>query len=426
MFVTHLQCLRCGLTTAFDPLATLCPRCGPGDEGTDPGIFDVVYDYQAARNVFASHLVTPGQQTLFRFLPLLPVPHAPGGLLPAGGTPLMAAPRLAARVGARELYLKDETCNPTRCLKDRATAIAVCMAQQAGRNALYCASAGNAAISLAGFCAHQGFTCHVFVPHGVSATRLAWLELYGAHVSISEGSYDEAFEQAEQAGKAAGMHSRNCAFNPYLVEGKKTVAFEIAEQLNWQVPDLVVAPVGDGCTLGAVGKGFGELIKLGMTDRLPRLLGVQAEAVQPVVLRYAGHSSQHCEYQATLATSIAVHRPRNYLRLRAALAACAGIMRAVSDEEMLMAQRFLAQEAGIVAEVTSAASLAGLVRLAAEHDLSEQRVVLIITGGRAELLRHESDHLDGVLASDRIVELKTIGTREEFEPRSRAESPSAL
>ena len=388
MFVTHLHCLRCGLATSFDPLATLCPRCGPGDEGTDPGIFDVLYDYQAARNVFASHLVrdTQGQQTLFRFLPILPVPREPVGLLPAGGTPLVAAPRLAARVGVRALYLKDETRNPTRCLKDRATAIAVCMAQQAGRNALYCASAGNAAISLAGFCAHQGLTCHVFVPHGVSATRLAWLELYGAQVSISEGPYDEAFEQAEQAGKASGMYSRNCAFNPYLVEGKKTVAFEIAEQLGWQVPDLVVAPVGDGCTLGAAGKGFGELIKLGMTDRLPRLLGVQAEAVQPVVQRYAGQtdSSRQRGHQTTLAASIAVRRPRNYLRLRAALAACGGMMRAVPDEEMLMAQRSLAQEAGIVAEVTSAASLAGLMHLAAEHDLSEQRVVLIITGGRLD------------------------------------------
>jgi threonine synthase len=170
------------------------------------------------------------------------------------------------------------------------------------------------------------------------------------------------------------------------VEGKKTVAFEIAEQLGWHIPDLVVAPVGDDCTLGAIGKGFGELIKLGMTDRLPHLLGVQAEAVQPVVQRYSGQadSSRQGEPQATLAASIAVRRPRNYLRLHAALAACGGMMRAVSDEEMLMAQRSLAQEAGIVAEVTSAASLAGLMRLAAEHDLSEQRVVLIITGGRLD------------------------------------------
>lgn len=376
------------MTRDIDPLATLCPHCGPGDEVTDPGIFDVVYDYAAAREVFASHLTqnTQGQQTIFRFLPVLPVSQASETLLPTGCTPLVAAPRLAARLGVGTLYLKDETRNPTRCLKDRATAIAVCMAQQNGQSALYCASAGNAAISLAGFCAHQGLACHVFVPREVSATRLAWLEMYGAHVSIAEGSYDVAFEQAERVGQAHGWYSRNCAFNPYLVEGKKTVSFEIAEQLGWRVPDIVVAPVGDGCTLGAVGKGFSELIELGMTDHLPQLLGVQAEAIQPVVQRYAGQTDkqERTFAQATVAASIAVRRPRNYLRLQAALDASSGTMLAVSDEEMLVAQRLLAQEAGVVAEVTSAASLAGLMRLTASHDLSEQSVVLIITGGRLD------------------------------------------
>jgi threonine synthase len=374
--------------SAVDPLATLCPRCGPGDEVTDPGIFDVVYDYTAAREVFASYLAqnTQGLQTIFRFLPVLPVSQAPETLLPAGDTPLVAAPRLAARLGVRTLYLKDETRNPTRCLKDRATAIAVCMAQQTGQSALYCASAGNAAISLAGFCAHQGLACHVFVPREVSATRLAWLELYRAQVSIAEGSYDEAFEQAERAGTTHGWYSRNCAFNPYLVEGKKTVAFEIAEQLGWHVPDIVVAPVGDGCTLGAVGKGFRELIELGMTDHHPQLLGVQAEAIQPVVQRYAGQADTPGQElaQTTVAASIAVHRPRNYLRLRAALDASGGIMLAVSDEEMLVAQCLLAQEAGVVAEVTSAASLAGLIRLSASQDLSGRSIVLLITGGRLD------------------------------------------
>jgi threonine synthase len=388
MFATHLRCLRCGLINGINPLATLCPRCGPGDEDTNPGIFDVVYDYAAAKEVFASHVAqnTQGQQTIFRFLPILPVSQAPETSLPSGGTPLVAAPRLAARLGVGALYLKDETRNPTRCLKDRATAIAVCMAQQNGQNALYCASAGNAAISLAGFCAHQELDCHVFVPREVSTTRLAWLKMYGAHVSISEGSYDVAFEQAELAGKTHGWYSRNCAFNPYLVEGKKTVAFEIAEQLAWRVPDIVVAPVGDGCTLGAVGKGFRELVELEMTDHLPQLLGVQAEAIQPVVQRYTRQADkqEYTSTQATIAASIAVRRPRNYLRLRAALNASGGTMLAVPDEEMLVAQRLLAHEAGVVAEVTSAASLAGLIRLSTNHDLSKQSVVLIVTGGRLD------------------------------------------
>ncbi len=254
MFATHLRCLRCGTKLAFDPLAYLCPRCGQGDESGDPGILDVQYDYPAAANEI-SRRQHRQRQDIFRYLPLLPV-ERPGDALPAGGTPLVSAPRLAARVGLAALYLKDETRNPTRCLKDRATAVAVTLAQQLQRRELYCASAGNAAISLAGFCAHMGLGCHVFVPREVSATRLSWLSRYGADITISSGNYDRAYQEAEEAGARQGWYSRNCAFNPYLVEGKKTVALEIGEQLEWQIPDLVIAPVGDGCTLGAIGKAF--------------------------------------------------------------------------------------------------------------------------------------------------------------------------
>jgi threonine synthase len=384
VFATSLRCLRCGHTASVEPSAYLCSHCGPGVTTSDPGIFDVQYDYAAAASAFLSAF-SSRRRDIFRFLPLLPLEEA-GNVLPVGDTPLVAAPRLAARLGLKALYLKDETRNPTRCLKDRATAIALTIAQAYGYQDLYCASAGNAAISLAGFCAHQGLTCHAFVPRIASPTRLDWLYRYGAQVHVSQGDYDQAYQEAEEAGSQAGWYSRNCAFNPYLVEGKKTVAFEIAEQLDWQTPDLVVAPVGDGCTLGAAGKGFRELRLLGQIERLPRLLGVQAEALQPVVRRYHRQmpTGAHTEEGETLAASIAVRRPRNYLRLRAELEASHGSMLAVPDSEMLEAQRLLSQEAGIVAEVTSAATLAGLLRLAASQDLNGQRAVLIITGGRLD------------------------------------------
>jgi threonine synthase len=375
--------LRCGQSAALEPSAYLCPHCGAGNGATDPGILDVQYDYAEAALAFVSSLSTQ-RHDVFRFLPLLPVSQ-PGDVLPAGGTPLVSAPRLAARLGLRALYLKDETRNPTHCLKDRATAIAVTIAQANGYRDLYCASAGNAAISLAGFCAHQGLTCHAFVPRIASATRLDWLRRYGARIHVSKGNYDQAFREAEEAAKQEGWYSRNCAFNPYLVEGKKTVAFEIAEQLDWQIPDMVIAPVGDGCTLGATGKGFRELRTIGQTERLPRLIGVQAEAIQPVVRRYQGRGQQIDEESGeTLAASIAVQRPRNYLRLRAELRTSHGTMLAVPDSEMLEAQSILSQEAGIIPELTSAATLAGLLRLTAMEDLSGQSAVLIITGGRLD------------------------------------------
>ena len=277
-YASGLRCYRCGVTFALDPNALTCPHCGPGGGDVDPGILDVQYDYPSAQaRLLADGRVVSDRVDVFRWLPLLPV-EAPGPVLPSGGTPLVPAPRLAARLGLAALYLKDETRNPTRCLKDRATALGVTMALDAGRRELYCASAGNAGISLAGFCANLGLACHVFVPREVSETRLGWLRRYGADIHVSEGNYDQAFDEAEAEGMANGWFSRNCAFNPYLVEGKKTAALEIGEALGWQAPDIVVAPVGDGCTLGAIGKGFRELQLLGLSDALPRLLGVQVGA----------------------------------------------------------------------------------------------------------------------------------------------------
>lgn len=382
MLVTELCCLRCGAAYPMDASAYTCPACASA-EGDDPGILEVRYDYVAAGRALAGRIRDAERcRDLFRFLPLLPV-DASDAILPAGATPLVPAPRLAARLGLAALYLKDETRNPTRCLKDRATAIAVTMARALGRGDLYCASAGNAAISLAGFCAHQGLSCHVFVPREASDTRLAWLRRYGADVHVSAGDYDRAFAEAEAAGAAHGWYSRNCAFNPFLVEGKKTAALEIGEQLDWAAPDLVVAPAGDGCTLGALGKGFRELATIGLTGRLPRLVGVQAEAIQPLVRRWRGEPAGE-PGGAIRAASIAVRRPRNALRLFREVERSGGAMVAVSDHETAEAQASLAAEAGMVAEFTSATTLAGLRRLAEAESLAGQTAVLIVTGGRLD------------------------------------------
>ncbi|MBZ5603831.1 MAG: pyridoxal-phosphate dependent enzyme [Acidobacteriia bacterium] len=350
----------------MDPRAYLCPRCGGDHE--DPGIFDVHYDYAAARGQLAR------RADVFRYLPLLPV-RGVGAVLNAGGTAMVEAPRLAKRLGLRALYLKDETRNPTRCLKDRATAIATTLALELGVRDVYCASAGNAAISLAGFAAHAGLRCHVFVPSYASPVRLDWLRRFGAEVHVSKGDYDQAFAEAEEQGKAHGWYSRNCAFNPFLVEGKKTCGLEIAEQVP---ADFVVAPVGDGCTLGGIGKGLREAREIGLTDRVPKLIGVQAAGVQPMVARFRGVQAEAGD---TKAASIAVRRPRNALRLMRELRECGGEMIAVSDVQIGEAQRVLAEDAGIVAEFTSAATLAAVESM---ESLRGKTVVLVITGGRPD------------------------------------------
>lgn len=375
--VTGLRCIRCGTRAPFDTAAYLCASCGEGPPEGDPGILDVEYDYALARRAIDQ---TAERTTgVFRYLPLLPL-AAPAGVLPAGNTALIAVPRLARRLGLGALYLKDETRNPTRCLKDRSTAVGLALALERGASAVYCASAGNAAISLAGFAAHAGLDCHVFVPNRVSEVRLDWLRRFGAHVHVSEGNYDQAFAESETAGRAGGWYSRNCAYNPFLVEGKKTVALEIGEQLGYDVPDAVVAPVGDGCTLAAIGKGFRELREIGRTSRLPALLGVQAEGVQPLVRRF--RSEPAVADGETRAASISVRHPRNARRLLREIETAGGELLAVSDEETAAAQRALAEAAGLVAEFTSATALAALQRRAGE--LRGKRVVLVVTGGRAD------------------------------------------
>jgi threonine synthase len=377
---TGLKCLRCGRTSRFERHARSCAEC-PAD-GDDPAIQDVQYDYDEAAARIAAGTRKRG---VFRYAPLLPVAEPSRSILRAGNTALVSAPRIASRLGIRELLLKDETSNPTRCLKDRATAIAVAMALEDGSGVLYCASAGNAAISLAGFCAHAGLQCKVFVPNGVSAERLAWLHRFGAEVRISTGNYDQAYLEAEQAGSAAGWHSRNCALNPFIVEGKKTAAHEIFEDLG-EAPDMVVAPVGDGCTIGALGKGFRERVLMRESSRVPMLVGVQSDRIRPLVDRFNDGVSAAIQQtgKPPLAASIAVAKPRNGIRAISEVRSSGGRMLAVSDDEIIEAQKILATEAGMVAEHTSAATLAALIRISADTPLRDLRVVLVITGGRVD------------------------------------------
>jgi threonine synthase len=340
---------------------------------------EVSYDYPSAGKALRESIETDVGKGVFRYQALLPVADDGHGLL-AGNTPLQLAPRLTDRLGVGQILLKDDTRNPTRCLKDRASAVCLAMAQVAGSTDVYCASAGNAAISLAGFSAQRGIPCHVFVPSNASRERLRWLEYFGADVVVSAGDYDRAFEEAESEGRRQGWYSRNCAFNPFLVEGKKTVAFEIAEQLGWEAPDAVIAPVGDGCTLAAIGKGFRELHELNFIDSVPRLIGVQAEAMQPMVRRFQDRIG--ADSGETAAASINVRRPRNALRLLQEMQYAGGEMVAVPDKAIAIAHDTLAKEAGVVVEFTSASVLAGLELLA--HAFRDATVVMVLTGGRVD------------------------------------------
>jgi threonine synthase len=251
------RCVACGNAQPAEPPPLLCPGCG--------GNLDAEYDYdRIAAQLTPGRLASDPERSLWRYRALLPVAGAPANRsLQVGGTPLVALPGLAGKFDLSALYIKDETRQPSGSLKDRATEVALQHASEHGQSTLVAASTGNAAASLATLAAHHGRRAVILVPAGASAGKLVPILQCGGVLCPVDGTYDEAFDLAEAVAGELGWYSRNSGSNPVLSEGKKTVALEIAEQLHWQVPDKVFVPVGDGCIIGGVYKGFYDLLQLG-------------------------------------------------------------------------------------------------------------------------------------------------------------------
>ncbi|MDI6893357.1 MAG: threonine synthase [Bacillota bacterium] len=376
--VVGLQCTLCGGMEEATPETYTCLRCG------EQGILDVLFDYDYVRSRLTRETLAADRDlSMWRYLPLLPCePSTPRPALRVGWTPLYRADRYARAVGLREVYVKDDGLNPTCSLKDRASALGVVKAMEAGASAVACSSTGNAGSSLAGNAASAGIPSYIFVPERAPKGKLAQLLLFGATVVSVRGNYEDAFRLSMEAIRRWGWYNRNAALNPYLVEGKKTVSLEIAEQMGWRVPDWVVVSVGDGCTIAGVGKGFGDLAACGLIDRVPRLLGAQAEGCAPIYRAYrAGREEIVPEPEETMADSIAVGVPRNPVKALRAVKKSGGEMITVSDGEILEAMRLLGSTGGLFAEPAAAAGFAGLARAVREGIVGRNEVVVgIITG----------------------------------------------
>ncbi|MHB0885989.1 MAG: threonine synthase [Bacillota bacterium] len=374
----QLTCTICGRPYEAAPDAQTCPHCGV------EGILDVVYDYdRVRRELTRESLAANPERSMWRYLPLLPVAReTPRPNLRLGWTPLYRADRYAKAIGLRHVYVKDDGQNPTASLKDRASAVGVVKAIEAGATTIACSSTGNAGSSLAGNATAAGLKSVIFVPERAPKGKLAQLLLFGATVVMVKGNYEDAFRLSAEAIAKWGWYNRNAALNPYLVEGKKTVALEIAEQLGWQAPDWVAISVGDGCTVAGVGKGFIELHRLGLLDRVPRVLAVQAEGCAPLYRAFkAGVESFVPEPEETLADSIAVGVPRNPIKALRAVRGAAGEMVTVTDEEILAAMRTLGTTTGVLAEPAAAASFAGLAKAAATGLIRPEEVAVgVVTG----------------------------------------------
>ena len=374
-YVTGLRCVVCGATHSTEVMYT-CPACG------NDGILDVLYNYDAIREYLNTSVLASRPFDIWRYRELLPIsteskrPH-----LQLGWSPIYDSSELARHLGIARLFIKDEGRNPTASFKDRASAIGVIKAMEFGFTTIACASTGNAASSLAGMAAACGLRSIIFVPERAPEPKVTQLLIFGATVLKVKGTYENAYDLCMQACEKFGWYNRNCAINPYLVEGKKTAGLEIAEQLQDEIPDWVVFSVGDGCTIAGAWKGLSEMRRLGIITRLPRMLGVQPKGAAPIATAWRSGKDLVPISAQSLADSICVGTPRNWHKALHAIQESNGAMITVSDDEILAAMRLLARKAAVFGEPAGVASLAGLQNAVREGIIgANQSALIAITG----------------------------------------------
>lgn len=377
MSVYHLECLVCGRSFEPGEVDYVCPDHG------DDGVLDVIYDYESMKAVADRNAIT--SSSMWDYMALLPVPaDVRPPPLRVGGTPLYEAAALAQGAGLETVWVKDEGVEPTGSLKDRASAMALVKADELGAAVVTTASTGNAAAALAGLAASVGRDNVIFVPAAAPEAKVAQLLAYGATVLLVEGSYNDAIELCLRAGDRFGWYNRTTGYNPYMSEGKKTVAYEVAHQLGWQAPDTIFVSVGDGCILGSLWKGFHDLNELGWVDRMPRIIGVQSEGSDYLAQAWANEEDVLTKPPIepdTVADSISSALPRDRIKAMRAVTESDGAFVTVSDEAILAAIPTLASATGVFAEPAAAAVWAGVER-AVETGLvtSGESVVALSTG----------------------------------------------
>lgn len=374
-FVSGFRCVECSAMHSIADVEYICPTCG--------GNLDVLYDYERIAGALSQRTLSDNRDlTMWRYRALLPIRETSTvPSLAVGFTPIYDCRRLKAELGIRGVLVKDEGRNPTGSLKDRPSALAVVKAQESRAKVITTASSGNAGVALAGICANTGARALIFVPATCPPAKIAQLQIYGATVVLVEGTYDEAYELCVKAAQQHGWYQRSTGYNPFMTEGKKTAALEIAEQLQWELPDRVFVAVGDGCIIGGLWKGFTDLRKLGFIERLPQMIGVQAEGSAPIVDAVNGDGVVRPVRARTIADSISVGQPRDATKAIRAIRESGGSGIKVSDDEIIEAVRRLAGAEGVFGEPSAVASFAGLMKMcesgAIRHD---ERVLLVLTG----------------------------------------------
>lgn len=379
------RCSICGTEYSENEVTYTCPL--------DMGNLDVRLDYTLINSNPSKDLILQSKDTsLWRYHPLLPVdlPEAKNSPLYAvGGTPVFSSKRLAEEIGLQDIWIKDESRNPTASFKDRASAIVISRAMEIGAEVVITASTGNAGAALAGMAAAVDQQAVILAPKNAPPAKIAQLLIYGSKVILVDGTYDDAFDLSIKASEEFGWYCRNTGYNPFTAEGKKTAAFEIWEWertnrflINSTNNELVVfVSVGDGNIISGIHKGFKDLYTLGWIPYIPRIFGVQSEGSAAISNAYhSGEETIHPVQAQTLADSISVDYPRDGIRAIRAARETGGSYLTVSDQEILSAISDLGR-VGIFAEPAGATSYAGVIKAIEKNLINDKYRVMIINTG---------------------------------------------
>jgi threonine synthase len=384
MNVTHLECAACGLEHEARRLQNLCGRCGK------PLL--VRYNLERAGRSLTKESLKGRRADLWRYREVLPVEHDENIVsLGEGWTPLLPAPRLAARLRLKgELYIKDESQNPTQSFKARGMSAATSMALELGARALAVPSAGNAAGALAAYAARAGLEAHIFMPRDTPRANVVECEQTGAHVTLMDGLITDCGAEVARRKDAEGWFDVSTLKEPYRVEGKKTLGYELAEQLDWQLPDVIVYPTGGGTGLIGMHKAFDEMEAMGWIDeKRPRMVTVQAAGCAPLVRAFMEGKRFADEFPnaATVASGLRVPRAIGDFLILDALRESHGTAISVTDEELIDAVREIGAAEGIFTAPEGAACLPALRKLIAAGEVgANERVVLFNTGAGVKYL----------------------------------------
>lgn len=369
----------------------LCPSCGKAEKNKPlEGVLQIIYDYSELKHSLSRTGFLKNPVGKFWYYPQLwPLRFGEKSsseiVTGISNTKLErltlnSSPYLKFQFEDYPLFIMDETRNPTLSYKDRASIITAIRGIQLGVKEIAAASTGNAGSSLAGICSRLGINSHIFVPGNIPDAKRIQIQSFGANIYKVDGSYDNAFDLCLEVSSHKKWYNRNTAYNPITIEGKKSAAFDIFISSGGEIPDVIFVPVGDGVIISGLYKGFWELLQLGWIEKLPRLIGVQAEGSDALV-RYLETGEFKFIPAKTIADSISAGAPRNLYLASKSIKDTKGKAVSVTDDEIISAQKIIAKDFGILAEPSSAASLGGYIKMKNSNEIDKkEKILLLITG----------------------------------------------